>query len=316
MATIGSLASRRWDGSTPGRLEVWYDTFTDPATGAGFWLHHELVSPARHCRGRTPFVHGWAAAFPAPGGASAPVWDRFGPLPVDGAGPFFSCGDVVCEPGVRRGATPRLRWDLRHVDAAGSSPLFTFPRWSWSRDVLPGSQIVPSPSASFSGEFSVVDGPDWTLVDARGAAARIYGHGNAQRWAWLHADLGGSDGDVLEIVAAVSRRPLLDRLPPLPMVQLRVGGVDRPSNPLRAGLLSLRAEIALPSWSVRGHVAGSPFRVDVMLPPERCVVIPYADPDGARATCTNSERADAVVTWGSRTWRLDGTAHAEVGLRP
>jgi hypothetical protein len=310
MSVIDSLASRRWNGSTAGRLEVWYDTFTDPATGAGFWLHHELVSPSD---GRAAFVHGWAAAFPSLGAGVTPVWERFGPLPVDDAGPFFSCGDVVCEPGVRRGATSRFAWDLRDVDAPGSPPLFTFPRWSWEREVLPGSQIVPSPHASFSGSFAC-DDRTWTLVDAPGAAARIYGHGNAQRWAWLHADLG--DGDVLEIVAAVSRRPLLDRLPPLPMVQLRVGGVDRPSNPLRAGLVALRAHVALPSWSVRGHVAGSPFRVDVTLPPERCVVIPYTDPDGAGATCTNSERADAVVTWGSRTWRLDGTAHAEVGLRP
>jgi hypothetical protein len=310
MPVESRLEMRRWDGERRGRLEVWYDTFTDPATGAGFWLHHELVSPSD---GRPAFVHGWAAAFPALGSAPAPVWERFGPLPDDGAGSFFSCGDVLCEPGVRRGATSRLEWDLRYVDS--SPPLFTFPRWSWQRDVLPGSQIVPSPSASFSGEVSIVGGGDWTLVDAPGAAARIYGHGNAQRWAWLHADLGGPDGDVLEIVAAVSRRPLLDRLPPLPMVQLRVDGVDRPSSPLRAGVVSLRADVALPSWSVRGRVDGQPLRVDVTLPPERCVVIPYTDPDGAGATCTNSERADAVVTWGSRTWRLDGIAHAEVGLR-
>ncbi|HET7654598.1 MAG TPA: hypothetical protein VFK42_16300 [Acidimicrobiales bacterium] len=310
MPVENRLEMRRWDGSTAGRTEVWYDTFTDPASGAGFWLHHELVSPSD---GRPAFVHGWAAAFPALGDA-APVWERFGPLPDDGAEPFFSCGDVVCEPGVRRGATSRLEWDLRYVDA--SPPLFTFPRWSWERDVLPGSQIVPSPSASFSGEMSIVGGRDWTLVDAPGAAARIYGHGNAQRWAWLHADLGGSDGDVLEIVAAVSRRRLLDRLPPLPMVQLRVGGRDVPSRPLASGVVALRAHVALPSWSVRGRLGGSPFRVDVTLPPERCVVIPYTDPDGAGATCTNSERADAVVTWGSRVWRLDATAHAEVGLRP
>lgn len=313
---MSPLDVRRWDGSTAGRMEVWYDTFTDPATGAGFWLHHELVAPARQCR-RPPYVHGWAAAFPALGGS--PVWERFGPSPDDGAGAYFSCGDVVCEPGVRRGSTSggRLSWDLRYVDAAGSSPLFTFPRWSWSRDVLPGSQIVPSPAASFSGSFAC-DDRTWTLVDARGAAARIYGHGNAERWAWLHADLGGSGGgDVLEIVAAVSRRPVLDRLPPLPMVQLRVSGNgDLPSNPLVSGVLSLRARIGLPSWSVSGRLRGQPFRVDVTLPPERCVVIPYADPDAARATCTNSERADALVTWGSRSWRLDATAHAEVGVRP
>lgn len=313
MPGTSQLEMRRWDGSTRSRIEVWYDTFTDPATGAGFWLHHELVSPAGD-GGRAPFVHGWAAAFPALGPSSvAPAWERFGPLPDRDGDDGFVCGDVVCEPGVRRGSTPRLSWDLRYVDS--SPPLFTFPRWSWSRDVLPGSQVVASPSARFSGSFAC-DDRSWTLVDAPGAAARIYGHGNAQRWAWLHADLGGSDGDVLEIVAAVSRRPLLDRLPPLPMLQLRIGGRDVPANPLVAGVASLRARVDLPRWWVRGRIGGEPFRADVTLPADRCVVIPYTDPDGATATCTNSERADAVVTWGARTWRLDGTAHAEVGLRP
>lgn len=300
---MSPLEQRRWDGERRGRMEVWYDTFTDPASGAGFWLHHELVSPSD---GRPAFVHGWAAVFPSVG--VEPVWERFGPVDDDG-GVWFSCGDVVCEPGVRRGSTARLAWDLRYVDE--SPPLFTFPRWSWRREVLPGSQVVPSPSASFTGSVAC-DEVTWTLSDARGAAARIYGHGNAQRWAWLHADLGGDD--VLEIVAAVSRRTLLDRLPPLPMVQLRVDGRDVPTNQLVTGL-RLNARVGLPSWSVSGRLDGRPFRVDVTLPPERCVRVPYTDPDGAGATCTNSERADAVVTWGDRVWRLDGTAHAEVGLR-
>lgn len=300
------LEKRRWDGRKAGRMEVWYDTFTDPATGTGFWLHHELVAPSG---GDPAFVHGWAAVFPADG--SGPEWQRFGPLPDDPAAwPYFACGDVVATPGVRRGATEHLAWDLSYDDA--SAPLFTFPAFSWRRDLLPGSQIVPSPTAAFRGSVTC-DGRTWALDGAPGAAARIYGHGNAARWAWLHADLG--DGDLLEIVAAVSRRPVLDRLRPLPMVQLRVGGSDAPSNPLAAGM-RLTARLDLPTWSVRGRVDGRELRVDVTLPPDRCVRIPYTDPDGAGATCTNSERADAVVRWGDRTWRLDGTAHAEVGQRP
>jgi hypothetical protein len=52
--------------------------------------------------------------------------------------------------------------------------------------------------------------------------------------------------------------------------------------------------------------------------------VDYADPDGAPAVCHNSERSDAVITllhrtagrWAvEREWRLEGTAHAEVGLR-
>ena len=59
--------------------------------------------------------------------------------------------------------------------------------------------------------------------------------------------------------------------------------------------------------------------------PERSVAVGYTDPDGATATCTNSEVADAHVllehrsggAWVTeREWALDGTAHAEIGTRP
>jgi hypothetical protein len=55
------------------------------------------------------------------------------------------------------------------------------------------------------------------------------------------------------------------------------------------------------------------------------VAVEYHDPDGAPATCTNSERADAEIVLERRTasgwaverrWTLTGTAHAEIGSRP
>ena len=53
------------------------------------------------------------------------------------------------------------------------------------------------------------------------------------------------------------------------------------------------------------------------------MALDYTDPDGAAATCTNSERADAEIVlqrWDDgwrddRRWSLRGTAHAEVGTR-
>ncbi|MFB4307528.1 hypothetical protein, partial [Actinomadura sp. GTD37] len=57
---------------------------------------------------------------------------------------------------------------------------------------------------------------------------------------------------------------------------------------------------------------------------EESVAVGYADPDGAPAVCHNSERADVRIvlarragrSWETeREWRLDGTGHAEVGLR-
>ncbi|MZE54179.1 hypothetical protein GTY86_23490, partial [Streptomyces sp. SID5770] len=55
-----SFMASRWKGEA-GRTEVWYTTATDPATGTGLWLHHELVAPTD---GTAPYAHGWAAVFP------------------------------------------------------------------------------------------------------------------------------------------------------------------------------------------------------------------------------------------------------------
>jgi hypothetical protein len=286
----GLLASK-WRGQ-PHRLEVWYATITDGATGAGAWFHHELVAPAD---GGPAHTHGWIALFPVD---RAPSYARYGPDPAT--------------------TTHDERWGLTWGD--GGAPLYTFPKWAWEREVLPGAQVVPVPSAPVEGTVEV--GTDrLVLQDARGNLARIYGHGNAQRWGWLHADLGG--GDALEIVAGVPHRRGLTWLPPVPMVQLRAGGQDWPRDPMAASPM-FRARLGLPHWRVRGTVGRRRLRVEVDIPAARAVAIAYEDPDGAPATCTNTERADAEIVierwrrrWETeRHWSLRGTAHAEIGTRP
>jgi len=324
-----SLLSPRWQGA-PGRLEVVYATVSDPGRGLGLWVHHELLSPLQG----EASSHGWVALFRPP---KPPVLERFGPQPVPTAtssrqagdaeksqparpAGWPAAGDAVLDPPVMRGKAGTLSWDLSWEEP-GADPLFTFPLWAWEREVLPGAQIVPVPTTTFSGTVAV-DGTAVTLSPgARGGVAHIYGHGNAERWGWLHAELG--DGDLLEVVAATSRRPGLDRLPPLPFVQLRVGGKDWPRDPLAAAPL-LRARLGLPHWSVRGTVGRWRLRVEVDIPGDQAVTLGYRDPDGASATCTNSEVADAEVVLEHRrsrwetagAWRLTGTAHAEIGTRP
>ncbi|WP_433468818.1 hypothetical protein [Spirillospora sp. CA-128828] len=307
----GPLRSR-WRGQA-GRLEVWYTTLTDPATGTGVWIHHELVAPDEG----EARAHGWATVFP-PG--ETPVFARFGPhewsRPEDGvfaAGPVAQTGERLT------GTAGAITWDLR--EAGGGRPLYTFPRWAWKSELLPAAQIVPKPDAVYDGVVRFGD-RILELDGARGASARIYGHGNARRWAWLHADLGG--GDVCEIVAAVSTRPGMNRLPPLPLLRLRVDGEDLPSGDPLLAALRLRAGIGLPSWTVHGRVGDRRIHVRVTLPPGETVSVDYTDPDGAPAVCHNSERADVRMVlarragrgWETeREWRLDGTGHAEVGLR-
>ncbi len=301
-----------------GRLEVWYATLTDPSTGTGVWVHHEVVAPVD---GGPARALGWASVFPPDG---PPVTERFGPhepaAPEQGPGAaYFGTPGVSASPGLLTGEAGRIRWRLDVTERGG--PLYTFPRWAWRHKVLPAAQVVPAPDARFDG-FIEVDGRRLELAGAGGAVARIAGHGNAKRWAWLHADLGG--GDVLELVAAVARRPGMRLLPPLPLLQLRVGGRDWPADPLLAAPL-FTARLGTPDWSVRGRVGRRRLRVEVHQDPADCVTLDYTDPDGSPAVCVNTERASAEIVLERRTgsryalehhWTLDHTAHAEVGSRP
>ena len=303
-----TMSAPRWRGQ-PGRLEVWYSTLTDGATGTGFWLHHELVAPLQG----EPHAHGWVAAFPLDG---PPAVERFGPAPVSPGGTGFDAADVRADDRRLHGAAGSAEWDLS-VRSDGP-PLFTFPRRVWESELLPAAQVVPQPTASYDGSLRL-GGRSWQLSGARGASARIFGHGNAKRWGWLHADLG--DGDVLEIVTAVSRRPGLSALPPLAFVQLRHDGVDWPANPLAAAPL-FRTRLDGPLWSVSGVVGRRRLRVEVRQDPARTLRVGYVDPDGATASCFNSEVATCLVRldrWRGG-WRTehewDVPAHAEVGTRP
>jgi hypothetical protein len=211
------------------------------------------------------------------------------------------------------GRTGRRRHLAPHLGPGGRDALHV-PRWVWQRELLPAAQVVPRPTALFSGTLRVGD-RELVLHDAPGADARIYGQGNAERWGWLHADLG--DGEVCEVVAAVSRRPGLDRLPPLPFVRLRLASGDWPGDPLLAAL-GMRARLHRDGFEVSSRTGQRRVRILVRLPATETVEVDYRDPDGARLLCRNSLRATASVELlrgrtVERAWHLDGIAHAEVG---
>lgn len=296
-------AAPRWRGA-PGRLEVWYATCSDPVTRAGLWVHYETVAPTS---GAPAYGHGWITWFPPEG---PPRTERFGPEPVRPATgtDWFTAAGASASPGELAGHAGGLAWRLRFVDDA--APLWTFPRPAWERELLPGAQVVLAPTATFTGELTI-DGTSQRLTAWRGGVAHIYGHGNAKRWGWLHADLGG--GDVLEVVTAVSMRPGLDRLPPTAFLRLRADGTDWPAKGLPA--LRLRSTLGLRHWQLEGRIGRRDVLVRVDQPAERCVSLAYTDPDGGSAVCTNTEQADIHVSIGDRHWSVPGSGHAEVGLR-
>ena len=270
-------------------------------------MHCETVAPVAGAA----YAHGWVTRFPAGG---PPCTERFGPEPVQPAtGPaWFDAAGVRVAPERLRGRAGSIAWDLSWRDSA--APLWTFPRAAWERELLPGAQVVFAPTADFTG--SLIVGADTHRVDGwRGGVAHIYGHGNAKRWGWVHADLGG--GDVVEVVTAVSHKPGLRRLAPMAFVRCRIDGKDWPASPLRGLLPSLRMRTTLGvrHWQLEGRIGGRKVLIRVDQPADRCVSLQYTDPDGGTAVCTNTEQADIHIDIDDRHWSVLGTGHAEVGLR-
>ena len=302
---LHSAAAPRWRGQ-PGRLEVWYATLSDPATRAALWVHYETVSPTSGSASG-PYAHGWASWFPTDG---PPHTERFGPEPVAPAtGPtWLEVADARIALAELAGRAGSLGWDLTWTDTGG--PLWTFPRSAWERELLPGAQVVIAPTAEFTGSLTVADTA--VHVDGwRGGVAHIYGHGNAKRWGWIHADLG--DGDVLEAVTAVSHRPGLRRLAPMAFVRFRLDGKDWPAGPLPS--LRMHTTLDLQHWQLEGRIGAREVLIRVDQPTDRCVSLGYTDPDGGTAVCTNTEQADIHIDVGDRHWSVLGTGHTEVGLR-
>ncbi|HEX4867368.1 MAG TPA: hypothetical protein VFV32_07045 [Acidimicrobiales bacterium] len=87
-------------------------------------------------------------------------------------------------------------------------------------------------------------------------------------------------------MTATARRPLLRRLPPLALVQLRLAGApDWPANPALAAP-RFRTQLRPDGFTVRGTIQGRRLEVTVAL------------------------------LGGEQRWVVDGRAHAEVGTRP
>lgn len=295
-------------------MEVWYQTGT-ARDGTGWWIHYEILAP----ESGAALAHGWTAVFP-PG--KTPSLVRFGPVGIDGPprDGLFDCGDATLEFGegtVRlAGKSGDIAWDLE-IDA-DQEPLYTFPRWAWERQILPGAQLVDLPGSA-SGSIAV--GEEAYDVSGRAAQAHIYSHGSAHQWGWLHCDLGA--GNLLEVVTAVPHLPGGIKIPPRPSVRLRYAGSDLPADSFVAALGG-RSTAELPKWTATVRLGRRRrLYVAVEQPPERCVQLQYPNPDGSFAYCTNTERADAYIrldrrensAWTTEAeWTLDQTAHAEVGL--
>jgi hypothetical protein len=298
----------QWAGE-PGHYEVWYVTFTDPATGVGFWIRYTMVAPlpqtgeettcslwlmamdpadpARNVGKKVSFPIGEMSATAAPfelsiGAATLTDAGMAGSLEQDG---------VACE--------WDLSWESRLPAYGHVHPLLR--RAKIAKTVL----FLPHPELDVRG-FVRIGERRIEIAGATGGQAHLWGSKHAARWAWAHCnDFTGPDGrprsgafvDGVSVYVPRFGREIGPNTP----VVARVAGADLTSiGPLT--VTRNPSEFGLDHWRFEARDGRRKLTGEVSARPEDLVGVTYHDPDGELAYCYNTEVADMRLD----LWERDG----------
>ena len=298
----------QWAGE-PGHYEVWYVTFTDPATGVGFWIRYTMVAPmpqtgeettcslwlmamdpadpARNVGKKVSFPIGEMSATAAPfelsiGAATLTDAGMAGSLEQDGA---------ACE--------WDLSWESRLPAYGHVHPLLR--RARIAKTVL----FLPHPELDVRG-FVRIGERRIDVTGATGGQAHLWGSKHAARWAWAHCnDFTGPDGrprsgafvDGVSVYVSRFGREIGPNTP----VVARVAGADLMSiGPL--AVTRNPSEFGLDHWRFEARDGRRKLTGEVSARPEDLVGVTYHDPDGELAYCYNTEVADMRLD----LWERDG----------
>jgi hypothetical protein len=317
----------QWDGN-PGHYEVYYLTFTDPATRVGFWVRYTMVAPLTE---RATCSLWLCAMDPADPARNVGVKSS---LPANALNattePFrLEIGRAWLSDGGMAGAIEqdgtRYAWELSwspRLPAYGHvHPLLRVAKLA--KTVL----FLPHPDLEVTGSVTLGD-RRIEVGGARGGQAHLWGSKHATRWAWVHCnDFTAWNGDArpdtfVDGVSVFVPRFGRELGPNTPVVG-RFGGTDiRSINPM--AVRTNPSDFGLEGWrfEARGH--GIRIKGAVTARREDLVGVTYHDPDGELAYCYNTEVADMrvdVLHKSTRSWkrvdqlRADGTAHFEYAQR-
>jgi hypothetical protein len=266
--------------------EVWFLTFTDPETGAGYWIRSTHRVPAR-------------------GSHEAGVWfARFDP--VDQSGTFgihrrsdswaistraFVArigGDCLMSSGHSEGSVEAegrtVRWELEYP--TGRETYRLLPAALYRGSLAPTKPYSPNVDTRISGTVWL-NGEPAEIRDAPAQQGHLFGSRHAERWAWAHC--GSFDGEkaVLHALTAQGRRGPFDT----PFVTSI--GVWWQGRWIRFLKVGRRREFGLGSWRV--DVQNRHYRLSgrIEAPARALLRARYEDPDGTDRYCHNSEIASA-----------------------
>jgi Tocopherol cyclase len=302
--------SRLADGT--GFYEVWFLTFTDPSTGAGYWVRSTHRAPKR-------------------GSHEAGVWfARFDP--GDPAGTFgihrrsdrwsistkvfaVRIGDCIMSSGHSEGevrAEDRtVRWELDYP--TGGTTWRLLPDPFYRGGLAPTKPFSPNVDSRVDGTVWVDDQP----LEIRNAPAQqghLFGTRHADRWAWAHCGTFEDEDAVVHALTARGRRgPFIT--PFVTSIGVRWEGRWN-----RLVQVSRRSDFGLGSWKI--DVQSRQYRLTgrIEAPPRAMLRATYRDPDDTLRYCHNSEISSSrLVLFERRAGGFDevavlesrGTTHAE-----
>jgi hypothetical protein len=316
----------QWTGD-PGHYEVYYLTFTDPASGIGFWIRYTMVAPLPQTGADATCSLWFCAMDPADPARNVGVKSTY-PMTalVARDDPFhLHIGDAWLSDhgmgGAIEVAGSRYAWELEwqpDLPAYGHvHPLLRAARLA--KTVL----FLPHPDLEVTGTVWLGD-RRVDVSEARGGQAHLWGSKHASRWAWVHCNdfAGAPAGTFVDGVSVFVPRFGRELGPNTPVVG-RIGGADVASiGPLAVARNT--SEFGLTWWRFEAKGRGVRVKASVSARAEDLVGVTYHDPDGDLAYCYNTEVADMaleVFRRRSRGWtrteelKAERRAHFEYAQR-
>lgn len=273
-----------WDGRTRGLTEAWYLTFTDPASGQGFWIRAGLRAAGAPASGEVWF----ARLHPSEPERCVGLRRRSGvesvglgadgfSLDVDGIG--MSSGSTH---GRLAGDGHEVSWNLAFPSDRPTVRLLSA---SVERSRLLPRVQLSGPDTRVSGRIEV-DGEVLEVRDASGQQGHVVGRRLPDRWAWAHAAFD-PDEATLDLLTARTRLAGV-RVPYVTAAVVRWQGQE-----VRLRGLGREPAFGLGTWRV--DLGGRRFRLTgrVEAPAHAILRADLEDADGSLRFCHGSTIASS-----------------------
>lgn len=289
----------RWDGASAPHYEVWFLTLNHRPSQRGFWFRYVLESPSVSDSESPPHATLWAAAFDRKfPDESFGIKRRYSidQFLIDGReGSIVNIGDSLLSPCRAAGRVDHdghaIEWDLSFVPCEKT---YRHVSRAVIRLARPSSFVCsPNLDTLFTGRI-VIDGQEIILDQEPGCQSHLWGRKHVDDWVWVHSNAFEKHaGTVFEGLAARTRRAG-HTLPPVQSLYLRHRGEEHRFVRLRLAEQWQR-KMGMGYWSfsamnTRFYIEGAAqCRLRDMLQAE------YADPDGEKLYCINSEVANLKI---------------------